>query len=381
MNRLLRVFISSTMRDLANERDAVCQRLREFNFEPVNAEGWSPSGASSWETIAETIESCDIVILILGERYGWIPGSGPMSEKGLSVTHLEFREAKRLDITVLPFFKKLSYESDSTSDDAKRRDAFREEVAQWADGAFVGHFDLARDLAQSAANSVVRLLTSDFLKLRVKSRAASVTTIISRLHAGVTGHAPRDPLSLPQELVNAVVRNQAILFAGAGMSLAAGLPSAMAACSHLSQVFFPSIEDVSQLSFAQIAAAIESQYSRDALLEELAKLLNPPQGVSPTQAHVLSLELFNQVITTNWDALFEAAAAQLGDQRVIIHANTELALPSRVLVKLHGSMSSPNTVVFTEQEVYVLRIPTPGFGQSVGKLSPGIPLYSSDIAA
>lgn len=352
MNRLLRVFISSTMRDLANERDALCARLRKFNFEPVNAEGWSPSGVSSWATIAETLESCDIVILLLGERYGWIPDSGPMSEKGLSVTHLEFREAKRLNITVLPFFKNLSYDSDRTSDDAKRRDAFREEVARWADGTFVSHFDLARDLAQNAADAIVRLLTSDFLKSRVKSRAASTDNIIFRIRSRIDQKTSRDPISLPQELVNAVVRNQAILIAGAGMSLAAGLPSSMAACSLLSQVFFPAVEGASQLSFAQLAAAIEYQYSRDALLKELAKLLDPPQGASPTPAHMLSLELFNQIITTNWDSLFESAAAKLGDQRSVVQTNTELALPARVLVKLHGSLSTPSSVVFSEQEIY-----------------------------
>ena len=40
----LRIFISSTMKDLANERDEVTRRLRSLNFEPVNAESMLLTG-------------------------------------------------------------------------------------------------------------------------------------------------------------------------------------------------------------------------------------------------------------------------------------------------------------------------------------------------
>jgi len=43
----LRVFVSSTMDDLVNEREAVCRKLRDLNFEPVNAENWLPDGQNS----------------------------------------------------------------------------------------------------------------------------------------------------------------------------------------------------------------------------------------------------------------------------------------------------------------------------------------------
>lgn len=36
----IRVFVSSTMKDLANERDAVVRKIAELNFEPVDAESW-----------------------------------------------------------------------------------------------------------------------------------------------------------------------------------------------------------------------------------------------------------------------------------------------------------------------------------------------------
>src|ERR1700722_16599045 len=42
--RRLRVFVSSTMEDLANERDAVCRKLRSLHCEAVNAEALLPTG-------------------------------------------------------------------------------------------------------------------------------------------------------------------------------------------------------------------------------------------------------------------------------------------------------------------------------------------------
>ena len=49
----LRVFLSSTMEDLENERDMVVAQLEQSNFEPVNAETILPSGATSWERISD----------------------------------------------------------------------------------------------------------------------------------------------------------------------------------------------------------------------------------------------------------------------------------------------------------------------------------------
>jgi len=107
MGRKLRIFVSSTMKDMRNERFAVLERLMSFNFEAVNAEGWKPDGTKSWARIQSEIESSDIFVLILGSSYGWIPKTGPKGGLGLSVTHLELKQAQVLDIPVLPFLKRL----------------------------------------------------------------------------------------------------------------------------------------------------------------------------------------------------------------------------------------------------------------------------------
>lgn len=55
------------MKDLDNERDAVCRKLREFSMEPVNAEGWLPDGSGSWERISRELNTSHIFVLLLGE--------------------------------------------------------------------------------------------------------------------------------------------------------------------------------------------------------------------------------------------------------------------------------------------------------------------------
>ena len=140
MSRKLRVFISSTMSDLANERDAVIQKLSAFNFEPVNAESWAARETRPWDRIEAEIRSSDLFVLILGDRYGFEPGEGPGAAEGLSATHLEYRAARDAEqMPILVFLKWL--DADNTKED-KKRDEFRDEVKSWARGHLTVKFDL-----------------------------------------------------------------------------------------------------------------------------------------------------------------------------------------------------------------------------------------------
>ena len=114
------------MKDLANERHAVTHEIERFNFEPVNAETWSPDGSKIWETIKKELLSSHLVVLLLGERYGHIPGAGPGAAEGFSVTYMEVRRAQDANIPILAFLKRLDYNTERNTDDARRRDLLRE---------------------------------------------------------------------------------------------------------------------------------------------------------------------------------------------------------------------------------------------------------------
>jgi len=326
MSRKLRIFISSTMEDLANERDAVCQKLISFNFEPVNAEGWGPTGAKSWEQIRTEIESSDVFVLLLGERYGWIPKEGPQAGLGLSVTHLEYQEAGRLDLPILPFLKELSYDAKRNTQDAKKRDKFRREVGEWAEGQFFSKFRLASDLADRVGRSLVDLLTDDFLTEKIQARtslADQADLALRRLDTGRGSPVAAQNVQIPAQLAVAVARREAVLFAGSGISMPAGLPSAAVFSQRLAQALLQKDPNygVSPVgsAFAAIASDVEAFTSREFLIQEVGGVLHPPQGLQPTAAHSKAVSLFDTIVTTNWDSLFEACG---GRWQLDLHAVT-----------------------------------------------------------
>ena len=351
MSRKLRIFISSTMTDLANERAAVSRCLSSFNFEVVNAESWGPNGESSWEKIKSEIESSDIFILIVGERYGWIPSVGAMADKDLSVTELEYQEAKRVDIPILPFLKNLGYEAERDTDDAKLRDKFRENVGDWAMGKFLTKFDLAEDLKEKVGKAVIELLSDSYQRSRISFHAPVATKIKQDLEIGA--ELSSNILMLPDELISAVRSDNIVLFAGSGISLAAGLPSANAFAELIRSAIVQK-EPKYNISaagavIAGLAADYEALSGRYQFVDILRDLMEPPQGVFPTLAHRSAVRLFPIIFTTNYDNLFERAMRDEKLESKVIWDDNDI--PSQALIKLHGTFERPESLIISEKDI------------------------------
>jgi len=92
------IFISSTIQDLHHLRDAIRDVVQELGYNPVMSEygdiGYSPR-RSAEDSCYLTVSECQLAVIILGKRYGYI------SENGLSVTHNEFRSARDRRIPVI----------------------------------------------------------------------------------------------------------------------------------------------------------------------------------------------------------------------------------------------------------------------------------------
>jgi len=344
----LRVFISSTVKDLANERDAVIRKVEEFNFEPVNAEGWLPSGSKSWGKIDQELRSSHMFVLILGDRYGWIPDHGPGADDGFSVTHMEFNAARKMEIPILPFLKRLDYDSPRDTDDAKKRDEFIKEVSRWESGHFISEFVLASDLSRKIGATLVEVLSETYLNVEVKKR----TQVATQIH-DVQPKFRAAPITFEREFLNSINEGQAILLAGAGMSLIAGYPSAMA----LAELLLSKIAEdqghnsVSSLnvSFQEIAEYYALAYGRTELNKVLNQGLHTPQDVQPTEAHLLSVQLFKTILTTNYDCLFEQACDLRGLDCTVITGNDPVPeeCDKVTIVKLDGSLSDPESLIVT----------------------------------
>ncbi|TGZ58462.1 hypothetical protein CRM22_009630 [Opisthorchis felineus] len=122
--RCCRVFISSTFRDMHAERDLLCglviPNIRQFaarelrvHVNEVDLRWGVPEPATrssqSLQMCLEQAYSADIFILLVGERYGWVPKSALVNSlpkpilrqlnkfytPGMSITEMEYRLAKR----------------------------------------------------------------------------------------------------------------------------------------------------------------------------------------------------------------------------------------------------------------------------------------------
>lgn len=350
MDTKIRVFIASTMKDLKNERRHVVARVSQFNFEPVNAEGWLPTGSRAWERIEQEMQSCHLFVLILGESYGWTPDGGPGSGDGLSVTHMEARKARELGLPILPFLKRLEYASPADA----RRDDFRKEVSDWELGGVVREFEFDDELADMVAASLVEVLSGSYLSTAVQRRAESVRALVPEPEAD---GGDQKAIRIPPRLTDLVTARKAVLLAGAGISLAAGYPSARAMTEtvtlHLRQSLNMPTLNLTGMPFQEIASNIEAAFGRQYLLDIFLRAMSGPQGIEPTQSHLLSVRLFDTIVTTNFDNLFEEACRRQGVAYTVVEDYKDIKEPSEGvrIFKLSGSLDRPHTLLITEQDV------------------------------
>jgi NAD-dependent SIR2 family protein deacetylase len=171
------------------------------------------------------------------------------------------------------------------------------------------------------------------------------------------GAAGRGKVSVPPELARDVEGGKAVLFAGTGISLAAGLPRSPAFIERLAELVrrHEGSYTASPVgsAFVSTATDLEVVGGRPQLTAAVAELVKPPQGVRPTAAHRAAVRTFDRIITTNFDCLFEDACAEQGIRCTVVRDDPEI--PERfpggpVILKLHGSVDVPSTLALTEED-------------------------------
>ena len=86
---LAKVYVSSTVADLTEERRAVLDWLRLARHQPVDS--YLPDSDTVRDSCLADVGSCDLYVLVVGHRYGFQPPED--NPEGLSITQLEFRRA------------------------------------------------------------------------------------------------------------------------------------------------------------------------------------------------------------------------------------------------------------------------------------------------
>jgi len=128
----MKVFISSVIRGLEGYRDAANRAARALRHEVKRAEDFTAAAATPQQTCLAGVRWADVVILILGARYG------DRQTSGLSATHEEYREAREHHpVLVL-------VQQGETVEAAQQ--TFIREVQDWSTGHFTAKFSTVDDL-------------------------------------------------------------------------------------------------------------------------------------------------------------------------------------------------------------------------------------------
>jgi len=118
----MRVFVSSLIAGFLEERAAAKSAIETLRHEPIMAEDFGAQPNSPQIACLQGLRSADLVVLILGERYGQPQASG------LSATHEEYREAKGSKPV-------LAFVQEGVSPEPEQS-AFIQEVQEWEGGFF-----------------------------------------------------------------------------------------------------------------------------------------------------------------------------------------------------------------------------------------------------
>lgn len=97
---MLKVFLSSTFKDLIAERKAVEAAVTRMSATYVGMEHFGSFSAEPLDRCLERVRASDVLVLVLADRYGYVPDGSDVS-----MTESEYHEARRIKLPILPYFR------------------------------------------------------------------------------------------------------------------------------------------------------------------------------------------------------------------------------------------------------------------------------------
>jgi hypothetical protein len=91
------IFISSTFRDLVEERQSILEAILELGHFPSGMEAFPAADATPWDLIKSIISESDYYVLVVGGRYG------STGTDGISYTEMEYDYAVSCRLPILVF--------------------------------------------------------------------------------------------------------------------------------------------------------------------------------------------------------------------------------------------------------------------------------------
>jgi hypothetical protein len=163
-SRGYRVFLSYTGEDLSAHADLVAAVLRKLEIIAIDHRGAGGTGELSVQWCMENVDRCDLLIILLAHRYGWIPSSEEGGDGEASITWLEVKRARSLGKTVLPYLvdDKAPWPADkieplSNPGISSKLRAFRDELRKSFVGFFSDPASLDGPVSRSVPQAIERL--------------------------------------------------------------------------------------------------------------------------------------------------------------------------------------------------------------------------------
>jgi hypothetical protein len=167
----VRIYISSTFRDLQKHRQAVSVVLRRMGHQPVGMEEYVAEGMRPLNRCLADIQACDAYVGIVAWRYGYVPAESGAANTPLpvgtalgktSITEFEFRQAVQCGKPVLMFVldpeaEWPSVQFDAVAGDGDQGKAIKELRSDVEQQYLVSYFRTAEELASLVSAGIYRL--------------------------------------------------------------------------------------------------------------------------------------------------------------------------------------------------------------------------------
>lgn len=156
MEKRYQVFVSSTFKDLEEERQEVMHALLELDCIPSGMELFPAANATQWSLIKRVIDDCDYYVLIVGGRYGSI---GP---EGMSYTEMEYRYAQSINKPTIAFLhhdpgKIIADKTETTQEGKEKLQSFRALVEK----KLCKHWGSPAELGSVVSRSLIQLIKAE----------------------------------------------------------------------------------------------------------------------------------------------------------------------------------------------------------------------------
>ena len=198
----LGVMVSSTFRDLERHRAALIKAIEAQGMHAVAMEQDAAlPGGTVIDSSLKKVRDAAAYIGLISHRYGQVPDSMESNPEGLSLTELEFREARRLERPILIFIMGTDHDVklgavERDPEKIRKLEAFREEVKRSTAESRVQRvykeFNSLREFEIAAMQSAAEL--GRFLDASVRPASSEAPPASGKSGGADTEDIPRPPM-------------------------------------------------------------------------------------------------------------------------------------------------------------------------------------------